>query len=116
MQMVNLCKLSLSQLKERWSHDDPDVVGDEMIEYARFIQSHNLMPVKGIETLIGPHIIRECGMQLKKNTIEFKDATVTCTLHYLGRGKFFTYIEKDKQGHIINAYAEETTLNPEKVF
>ena len=40
MQMVNLCKLSLSRLKERWSHDDPDVVGDEMIEYA--IKSWNI--------------------------------------------------------------------------
>lgn len=107
MQMVNLCKLSLSQLKERWTHDDPEVVGDEMIEYARFIQSHNLMPVKGIETLIGPHIIHECGTQIERNTIEWGDSKTVNVVSYLGRGKYFSHVRRDKSNRILEESVKE---------
>jgi hypothetical protein len=107
MQMINLCKLSLSQLKERWSHDDPEVVGDEMIEYARYVQSHNIMPVKGIETLIGPYIIRECGIRISRSTIDWGDSTSINTVFYLGRGKYFTHIMKDKSNRILEESVKE---------
>lgn len=68
--MLELFKLPISELGERWTNEDADIAGDEMITLTRWIHANNQMPKVGYGKLIGAHIAYKCGSPVDLLTTE----------------------------------------------
>lgn len=104
--MLELFKLPISELGERWTNEDADIAGDEMITLTKWIHSNNLMPKVGYESLVGALIIYNVGAMVSRTTIEHFTSKVIHANLRLGNALYRVELEYENNKLIVETICE----------